>query len=96
MPLPVIPQDKANHIVYGAIIFNVALCLSILFGVGSELLLAAIAVVVCAFGKELVDYIRNKIDIGKGKFPNHGVDWLDAAATILGGILAILPIYILG
>jgi hypothetical protein len=48
-------------------------------------------VVVFAFGKEVVDYIRNRIDISNGRFPNHSVDWLDAAATILGGILAILP-----
>jgi hypothetical protein len=96
MKLFVLSQDKANHIVYGTIIFNAALCLAILFGIGSELLIASIAVIAFAFGKELVDYIRNKIDIGNGRFPNHTVDWLDAAATIFGGILAILPIYILG
>jgi hypothetical protein len=91
MKLPLLPQDKANHIVYGAVIFNIALVLSTLFGIGSGLLIASITVVVFAFGKEVVDYIRNRIDIDNGRFPNHSVDWLDAAATILGGILAILP-----
>jgi hypothetical protein len=91
MKLPLLPQDKANHIVYGAVIFNIALALSTLFGIGSGLLIASIAVVVFAFGKEVVDHICNRIDIDNGRLPNHSVDWLDAAATILGGILAILP-----
>ena len=92
MKLPLLPQDKANHIVYGAVIFNITLALSTLFGIGSGLLIASITVVAFAFGKEMVDYIRNRIDIDNGRFPNHTVDWLDAAATILGGILVILPI----
>lgn len=46
--LPQIPQDKANHFVYGAILALAAMALS-----SPEM--AAAAVVIAAVGKELLD-----------------------------------------
>lgn len=74
----VIPQDKANHVVYGAV---VACAVSLLAGPGW----AFLASVVVAVGKEISDWYQNT------KGGSHGVEAYDAVATILGGVLVCLP-----
>jgi hypothetical protein len=76
--LPLIPQDKANHAVYGAAI---ACVVSIFFGPYWALL----AVCAVAVLKEVSDWWQNKHG------GSHGVELLDAAATIAGGALVLLP-----
>lgn len=78
MVIPLIPQDKANHFIYGAVVaFIVSLVVS------PVLALAATAVV--AVGKELSDWYQNT------KGGSHGVEGLDAVATIIGGVMVVLP-----
>lgn len=79
MNLPSLPQDKANHAVYGAAIACVA----------SLFLNPIVAlVVVVAFGvlKEASDWWQNHHNGG-----SHGVEFLDAASTFAGGALVVLP-----
>lgn len=79
MNLPLLPQDKANHAVYGAVI---ACVISIFFGPWWALIaIAAVAVL-----KEVSDWWQNSRNGG-----SHGVEFLDAAATIAGGVLVVLP-----
>jgi hypothetical protein len=75
--LPLLPQDKANHAVYGAAIAAVGLCYSLEVGAG--------LCVFFAVGKEISDWWLNR------RGGNHGVEIADAAATIFGGALVLLP-----
>lgn len=82
--IPLIPQDKANHFVYGAAI-AVAVGL-----VASQL---GLPVVICSVGaaaivgvaKETLDYYQNWKAKKAGLTPMHGVEFMDFAATALGG-----------
>jgi hypothetical protein len=82
--LPIIPQDKANHFVYGSVI-AVAAGL-----VASQL---GLPVVICSIGaaailgatKEVLDYYQNWKAKKAGLTPMHGVEFMDFAATALGG-----------
>lgn len=78
MNLPSLPQDKANHAVYGAAI---ACAASLILSPWWALL------IVVAFGvlKEVSDWWQNR------KGGHHGVELLDALATIAGGALVLLP-----
>ncbi len=71
-----IPIDKQGHIRLG-------LLLGLAFG--AHLLIAVIAVVGVAIGKELADYLHNVI----AKAHVHDVEVLDAVATIAGGAIGI-------
>ena len=72
-----IPQDKANHIAYGAI---VAFAASFALPPTYTLLLVLIVAVL----KEVYD-----------KMYNTSVDIYDIVATVFGGILVCLPLYLL-
>jgi len=78
MKLPIIKQDKANHLIYGLIIFSL---IHSFFG----LLIASIVCSVFAFGKELYDYMNKD---------KHTPDIKDALVTIIGGLLGYLIIFI--
>lgn len=82
--LPVIPQDKANHFVYGAVIFTVAYVLFTIAGLPA-LPIAAGAVVGFAVGKEVYDKMHKE---------NHTPDIKDALATMAGGFVVALPLLI--
>lgn len=93
MSLPVIPADKANHIVYGAALFAVGYTFSVLAGHASHALQAGAALtLVFAVGKEAADWWRNRQARAAGLLPPHGVEPLDAVATCVGGALAALPV----
>lgn len=66
-----VPQDKANHFIYGA-----AMCALVIQATGKRNA-GLVAAVVVAIAKELVDWIS-----GKGT-----PDWRDAAWTCLGGLV---------
>jgi len=89
MNLPQLPADKANHALYGALIFNVA------FFATRSLLISSVVVAVCAVAKEISDAVINWRATGKLTQGPHGVEFLDAAATCFGGILAALPLVVL-
>lgn len=83
MKLPLFPQDKANHALYGALIAAVALIAAL---VGSLPLvsgcwLAAVASGTFAIGKELHDR-----QTGRGT-----PDVFDAVATMAGALLTLAP-----
>lgn len=80
--LPVIPQDKANHIVYGSVIFAAAYALFTFAGLPA-LPIAAGAVVLAAVGKEVWDRIH---------CDKHTPDLMDAVATMVGGAISAAPV----
>lgn len=92
---PVIPADKANHAIYGALVFCAATLGASLFAPPRYLLIAAAAAVaVVAVGKEVADRFANWRAARAGLQPPHGVELLDVAATCAGGVLAALPLLI--
>jgi hypothetical protein len=78
MSLPLLPQDKANHFLYGAL---VAAPPASLF----DPTIALIAVAIVGVGKEVSDWWHNK------RGGRHGVEFMDAVATICGGLVVIAP-----
>lgn len=82
MNLPLLPQDKANHVVYGAVI---AAAVSVY-----DVQKAAAVVMLFAVGKELSDWWQNR------KGGNHGVEVMDAVATVGGGAIVLLPQFLKG
>jgi len=95
MNLPIIPQDKANHAIYGAAIFSAALLVAHHFVPIFQIYIAAAAVVLAAFGKEAADRLANLHAQQAGLPAPHGVEMMDAVATCAGGVLAALPMIIL-
>lgn len=89
MKLPMIPHDKANHIIYGAIIALVVMHLCIVFAgldrwwsKGAGLLVAVIAGAVKEY---IIDRAANKIEEGSATVSRG-----DAIATALGGALILV------
>jgi len=93
---PLLPQDKANHVFYGALIACVVVCLSalvmpVLRHLGLPLVVTAVRV---AYTAQLVvvgfaawkewSYDAKHTDV-------HTVDPRDFAATVAGGLLVTLP-----
>lgn len=89
-----IPQDKANHLVYGAVIFTVMFLLTHFVYADYQTLIAGLAVVFIAVGKEANDAFINWKATGNPMQGPHGVEVLDAAATIIGGVIVALPLFI--
>ena len=85
MNLPTIPADKANHAVYGALIFNLALPLT-------DALVALAIVAAIGVAKEAADWLGNHRARAAGLPAPHGVEVLDAIATFAGGLLCFLPL----
>ncbi len=83
MALPIIPQDKANHFIYGVVVSLAAMFVASTQALPIPLVVVGIvsAFVVGAI-KEAVDYIQNK----QAGTPLHGVELLDGVATGLGGV----------
>jgi hypothetical protein len=92
MALPSLPQDKANHLAYGAVIFSVALLAAHHLVPSHQVLIAGLVVLFMAVGKEANDAWINYKATGA---PPHGVELLDAVATCAGGVLAALPLFII-
>ena len=82
--MPQLPADKANHAIYGALIFLLALAIlrrpDVAYGL----------VVTAAVGKEVLDWLSNQRAIKAGLAPTHGVEWFDALATCAGGAVPLL------
>ena len=79
--LPSIEYDKANHFIYGIMIYYIfKLSSSIIFNSPISILIGSTIGIVAAISKEIYDK----------KHPNHVSDWKDAAYTIAGVLLGIL------
>ena len=90
--MPIIPHDKALHIIYGAFIFTVMFVLSHLSVSHYEMYVASAAVVVAAVAKELRDLWSSIQSKRLNLTPTHGVEVMDAVATIAGGVVVLIPI----
>lgn len=85
MTLPYLPQDKANHALYGAAIYIVGSFAAGIAGSHPQIVGLVLAVF-AGVAKEAADWWSNRL-FGE---PLHGVEWQDAAATAGGGVLAWL------
>jgi hypothetical protein len=84
--LPQLPQDKANHFVYGLLIFCVVGAYNPWMGL--------IAAVVAAAAKEASDaYINYRATGSVFKGP-HGFEFLDFLATAAGGVAGFYCTYL--
>lgn len=85
--LPQLPQDKANHAIYGAVVFLAVLLLLYLADTQQLLGISAKGVALLAAAgagvlKEAADQLLNR----RAGTPLHHVEWQDAAATAGGGL----------
>lgn len=88
MNLPVIPQDKANHFVYGAAIAVVVGAVVGYAGYNSRLVIAVSIGASVLFGaaKEAADWYRNRKAQAAGAVKMHGVEFADFLVTAAGGV----------
>jgi hypothetical protein len=82
----IIPHDKALHIIYGAVAFVAAYMLTSVW-------FALLAVAILGVVKEVHDAWVNWRATGEIRKGPHGVELMDALATIGGGFLAALPLF---
>jgi hypothetical protein len=107
MNLPIFPQDKAMHFIYGVVISaiisagsSLILMLTILstYKTSTHLLVPAILGILFAalagIGKELLDKKQNASAVTLGLPPIHSVESKDAVYTIVGGIFPAIPMII--
>jgi hypothetical protein len=85
-----IPADKANHFIGGALIALVVLLASRQWGIlptlqPADLALAAAAL--AGIGKEAIDKALNMRAAAAGQTLPHGVEGYDILATVAGGAL---------
>jgi hypothetical protein len=87
MKIPQLPADKANHIIYGAIVALVAMKVARSFHGVHPNDFGLIAAAIAGVGKELVDAYTNYKLTGDWRRGSHTVDAYDALATASGGLL---------
>jgi hypothetical protein len=95
MNLPQLPKDKANHLAYGALTFSILLLIAHFLFPADQIGFAFLITVISAIGKEASDAWINWKATGDPMKGPHGVELLDAVATIFGGALAALPLFII-
>lgn len=86
MTLPLIPQDKANHAIYGAVIFLFVAFFTTRGHAPHPFELALAASALAGALKELSDYIANQRALAKYLPDVHSVEAMDFLATALGGL----------
>lgn len=92
MTLPQLPQDKANHWVYGSLIYLTFFTLFSFLSLPLIEFLSLGVVITFAVAKELADWMINERLVEDNKQPTHGVEFLDALATIAGGSVPFVAI----
>lgn len=88
-----IPHDKALHFIYGALIFCVGY-LGTFQWFQAPLWAAMALVALFAVGKEAYDHWHNLQSIKQGVIPTHGVELMDTIATVVGGAVVALPLFL--
>lgn len=88
--LPLIPEAKANHVIYGSVASAAAPALFLALGglVTWVPLLAIVAALVAGATKEWLDHKENKTADRVLEVRPHSVEVLDIAWTTLGGLPA--------
>lgn len=91
MKLPVIPEDKANHLVYGMLIcLIVSVALAFVIPKFQASLVGFFTTLLFASGKEYLDYRANEKAQAAGLEVSHGVELGDIIATMIGALLIAL------
>lgn len=90
MKLPMIPQDKANHALYGAAVYVLARAVASFFAPEYASVLGLVASAAFGLGKEVVDFWLNRQAAQKGQRAPHTPMPADALATAAGGFLCYL------
>ena len=93
----ILPQDKANHIFYGAVFTGIVFSIAHFIPGWCCLNAWNIATIACFFlgwMKELSDAIVNKKTTGDYMKGPHGVEMMDSVATWIGGAIVLLPLWI--
>lgn len=85
--IPPIPLDKRLHLAGGALAFVAGYVYS-----GGDIGVAMSWAVAAGIGKEVYDWVVNKLLALRGKPPAHDVDVKDALFTIAGGCFAAVCI----
>lgn len=88
--LPSIPQDKANHALYGAAIALVAYAAGLIVLPQQAALIGLTASILVGVLKEVADRLANLKAHRAGLLPPHGVEWWDAIATAAGGVVVFV------
>lgn len=94
MKLPMLPQDKANHVIYGSVAGLAAVVLSAFIPILQSYLVfvPVMAGVLVGAGKEGLDYYMNKTsNLAK---PAHSVDLMDLVYTAGGGGLISATLFV--
>lgn len=97
MNLPQLAQDKANHFLYGQLIWGVTalILMKLDFGYNEAYRYALWMTILLGGGKELVDKALNIMAVRRGTAPPHGVEAFDAMATVFGGLSIWLAVKVL-
>jgi hypothetical protein len=98
MSLPILPADKAAHLLYGYATAAVACVLAWVCGVRApaQLLVAAlVAAVAVGLLKEAHDTLRNARAEEAGLDPPERVEFADTVATLAGGLMFCAPVWLL-
>ena len=86
--MPILPVDKANHVVYGAATFVVVAIATRLLGYHTLAPHAGLVAGVCvALVKEFADAAANNHAEKNGWAKPHSVELLDVVATLSGALL---------
>lgn len=84
----VIPQDKANHAIYGALIFALVASLAMFTSYAPVARWLGLGAAVAAgVAKEFYDYVRNRQALKAGLAKPHGVEGSDLLWTAGGALL---------
>lgn len=94
--LPSLPQDKANHVVYGMVVFIAALFALVWFRVPYAAYAALAITAGVGLLKEAVDAWENHKATGDWRTGPHGVEGMDAVATAGGGFGPFVALWIGG
>lgn len=96
MQLPMLPADKANHAIYGTVVFLVAALLVARAGQpGVAHHIGLLAVATAGVAKELLDRWLNRRAVARGQAPVHGVELLDIVATAAPAVALWLAVPVL-
>lgn len=88
--IPLIPQDKANHAIYGAVIALAAYAVALAGHNPHAAVIGLAAAATIGALKELADWLLNRRAISAGLPPPHGVEFWDFGATTIGGAVVCL------
>lgn len=88
-----IQKDKILHFIVGNAVFICSIPISFMLGI-DMIMLGTAMVFMAGLGKEVADYVDNRVKILNKMKPVHGVEFLDFVATMAGCLPSIMIITI--